>query len=96
MTTSTTVRRYDVGSNGEIFTIDQTQFLDETGAVQATSDAHRTLYAPSATPPTSELNGSADARLTAIAAALWTADLIAAYNDIVRLANFDDLQGQAS
>ena len=79
MTTQTTIRSYAVDPNGTIFTSDVTVFADDAGNEIARSNPHRVPYPPSATPPSSTLNGASDTALIAMATALWTAPVIAAY-----------------
>lgn len=72
--TQTTMRGYEVHANGTIFTIDVTRSLSDDGTLDVTGAPHRTAY-----PPGSDLSRTADAKLKAMADAVWTEDVVAAH-----------------
>ena len=74
MVTQNILRSYDTSPNGTIFTSDIQQFIDDTGKEIARSDPHRTPYTPDMDQAT-----LTDPVLAAMAKALWTQELVAAY-----------------
>jgi hypothetical protein len=74
MTTQNTLRSYDTGINGTIFTSDIQQFLDDAGNEIARSQPHRTSYTPD-----TDQSTLTDPVLVAMAKALWTPAVVSAY-----------------